>query len=69
MEVQPKLLTIPKAAKVIGEDKEIVRAWTRRAVDPLPTVVSGAGTGKRVVHKVVMAAVDPWLARNSTGRE
>lgn len=66
MQELPKLLSIPKAAEVIGENRETVREWTRRVVDPLPTVLSGSGGGKRVVRKVVMASVDEWIERNST---
>lgn len=58
-----KLLSIPAAAKIIGVDKEEVRAWTRRAVDPLPTVLTG-GTGR--IYKVVAAEIDGWIERNMT---
>jgi hypothetical protein len=62
----PKLQSIPRAARVIGEDKETVRAWALRTVDPLPTVVSGGnGNGIRIRRKVVMAEVDEWLRRQA----
>lgn len=65
----PKLLSFPKAAKAIGVDIEIVREWTSRLVDPLPTVVTSKPEAKRVFRKVVMADVDAWLERNSSRSE
>lgn len=61
---QPKLLSIPKAAEVIGEDIDTVREWTRRPNDPLPTIVTGSGH-TREHRKVVMAMVDEWIERNT----
>jgi len=68
VEEQPKLLSIPKAAKAIGVDTAAVRAWVMRTVNPLPSVVSGEGTGKYVRRKVVMSEVDEWL-RTEAQRE
>ena len=65
MQNQPKLMTIPKAAQVIGEDVETVRAWVVRAVDPLPSVVTSGAESQRMHRKVVMAEVDEWLRRQS----
>lgn len=61
IESTTKLLSIPKAAKLIGVDREVVRAWTRRAVDPLPTVSTGE------VRKVIAAEIDAWIKRNAIG--
>lgn len=65
--IEPKLLTIPAAAKRIGQDVDTVRAWTRRAFDPLPTVRadSGRSKGLRVHRRVVAAEIDAWLSREA----
>jgi len=65
--VEPKLLSIPKAAKVIGEDEETIREWVNRTVDPLPHRVTSKPTAERVHRKIVMSLVDDWLERNSIG--
>ena len=61
----PKLLSIPKAADVLGVHSGTVREWVLRAVDPLPSVVLGKGDGKFVRRAVVMSEVDGWLARQA----
>lgn len=63
----PKLLSLQEAADGIGVSRATAEAWANRAIDPLPTIVVGKGTGKRVFRKVVMAEVDAWLERNSSG--
>ena len=57
----PKLLSIPKAAKVIGRDKDTVRSWTKRAIDPLPTFQPGENARRMVL----MDEVDEWLRRQA----
>lgn len=65
-EQQPKLLPFSKAAPLIGEDVETLRAWADREIDPLPTIEGiTRGQGMRRHRKVVMAEVDAWLARQS----
>jgi hypothetical protein len=64
---QPKLLPFAKAAPVIGEDVETLKAWADRELDPLPTVDGKTrGSGQRRHRKVVMAEVDAWLARQAS---
>jgi len=60
------LLSYPKAAKEIGVELEVLRAWAARLNDPLPTVQTGNGE-KRPRRKVVMPEVPDWLARQAEG--
>lgn len=54
-----------RAAEILGMRYDEVMALTNRAVDPIPHVVVGKGTGKRVVKKVVVAELPAWLAREA----
>jgi len=60
-----RTLSIPEFAEEIGIELKTVRAWTKRAVDPLPTVPAGdGGKGLRERRKVVMALYPAWIERN-----
>jgi len=58
----PKLLSRPMVAKMLGVSRDNVRQWTRRADDPLPTVLVGKSGTRR---KVIASEIDPWLARQA----
>ena len=58
-----QLLSPREAAEVIGVSVATVKAWMRRAADPLPSVQVGA-SGR--FHKVVADQINPWLAAEAS---
>jgi transposase len=57
-----EVLSAPEAARLIGVSIHQVKAWMRRADDPLPSVA--VGTSGRV-RKVVAEQIAPWLEREA----
>ena len=57
-----EVLSAPEAARLIGVSIHQVKAWMRRADDPLPSVLVGA-SGR--VRKVLAGQVAPWLGREA----
>lgn len=59
----PYLISPKAAADQIGVGVHVVKAWTRRADDPLPSVVVG-DSGKH--RKIIADLIDEWLERQAT---
>jgi transposase len=57
-----EILSAPEAARLIGVSIHQVKAWMRRAEDPLPSVA--VGTSGRV-RKVIAEQIAPWLGREA----
>ena len=57
-----ELLSAPEVARLIGVSIHQVKAWMRRADDPLPSVA--VGTSGRV-RKVLAEQVTPWQGREA----
>jgi transposase len=57
-----EVLSAPQAARLIGVSVSQVKAWMRRADDPLPSV--SVGTSGRV-RKVIAEQIAPWLGREA----
>ena len=57
-----EVLSAPEAARLIGVSIHQVKAWMRRADDPLPSVL--VGTSGRV-RKVLAEQIVPWLGREA----
>jgi transposase len=57
-----EVLSAPEAARLIGVSVQQVKAWMRRADDPLPSVA--VGTSGRV-RKVLAEQIAPWLGREA----
>lgn len=55
----PQLIYAHEAAERIGVSTTTVKAWMRRAQNPLPSVQVGR-TGR--IHKVIADEIDAWLA-------
>lgn len=53
-----QLISATQAAERIGVSVATVKAWMRRAADPLPAVQVGA-SGR--FYKVLADQIDPWL--------
>lgn len=57
-----ELVSVPRAAKLIGVTPRQVREWARRSKDPLPSILIG-GSGR--FRKIIVDAIAPWLAREA----
>lgn len=58
-----QLISPREAGEQIGVSLTTIKAWMRRAENPLPHVQVGT-TGR--VHKIVSAEIDGWLAAEAT---
>lgn len=61
----PLTVTRRRAAEIIGMRYDDVKAATNRAVDPMPHIIVGKGTGKRVVKRVIVDQLPAWLEREA----
>jgi hypothetical protein len=58
-----QLLSPREAGEQIGVSLTTIKAWMRRAENPLPNITVGA-TGR--VHKIIASEIDGWLSAEAT---